>query len=198
VTGKARAEVGSCTTLISLANDNTANEPAEDVSRQPSRQHDWGAERRADKARIQVLEDRVQVLKQALVRIGRVEVGMEHLEDQQQAAEGWMEKLEHANGVALETLVRWGERWNELTASTSTTPAPPAYPAPAPSQSPPRWHVIPATPKSSQELVGGPGPQHPAPSLPPASPSTSNPTLEPGQMNSQPASPAEPHGSGGR
>ena len=153
-----------------------------------TRQQCGDAKHRADKARIQALEERVQVLEEALQQYTRVDVNLGYLDDQQEAAERRIKELECFHEVARERLAEWEDRWMHLRPSTSTTPAPPAYPAlPPPSIEPPlpMVVVIPATPQSSQGQVGAPSTQGPASSLLPPAPVQSLPPWEDTTINVQ-------------
>ena len=183
--GRAKEEVRSLYFVNIRSNAHSAIEP-DDASRQVTRQQCGDAEHGADKARIQALEERVQVLEDALQRYTRVDVGLGYLDDQQEAAERRIEELERFHEVARERLAEWEDRWAHLRPSTSTTPAPPAYPAPPPPaiEAPlPVVVVIPATPQSSQGHVGAPSAQGPPSSLPLPAPVESIPPREDRTIN---------------
>lgn len=142
------------------------------VSRQPDQQEDRDAERRADKARIQALEDRIKVLEETMQRrFARVDVGMGYLEDLERAAEGRIELLEGFHGVVRESLAEWEDRWTSLRASTSRIPAQPSPSPAAPVQQRlPMVVVNPTTPQSPQGQVPVSRPTTPAPPAGPAPP----------------------------
>ena len=74
----------------------------DDASQQVTQQQCGDAEHRADKARIQALEERVQVLEEALQQYMQVDVLLGYLDDQQEAAKRQIKELERFHEVARE------------------------------------------------------------------------------------------------
>ena len=181
--------------FTSCNNKNTEKEP-EDVPQQPLQQLDGDAECRADKARIQALEECVKVLETALQKYTQVDVGLGYLDDQQQATERQIEELEHLNTVARERLGEWEKRWMALKGLTSTTTASLAYPACGPPPMPqplPTVVVVPATPQLSQNQGRAPSLQVPTSSVPPSTTLTSIRPMEPSTMETHATMGPEPN-----
>jgi len=176
--GKGKWCIVSC---LSIVNENIATEP-EDAVRHQVRHLDDDAERRADKARIQELERRVQELENAVRRHNRFEDSLGFLDDKREDAEGRIDDLEEFCEGTRDRFEEWEERWRGMSASSSTAAAP-AAPSPPPiQQRPPMVVVVPATPQNSQTQVGVPLLQALAHAPPATGPSTSSLPAEPSDL----------------